>query len=53
VRVERAKPAAGTWKRYAGIVGTVVSVNTRDHEVGVRLDGGRVVWFAFDELVGL
>jgi hypothetical protein len=51
VRCDRAAPAKGTWHRYAGKTGTIESLNTRDNEVGVRLnDGHRLVWFTPDEL---
>jgi hypothetical protein len=54
VRCERARPAAGTWRRYVGRSGTVVSLNTGDNEVGVQLgDGHQLVWFTPDELVRL
>lgn len=60
VVAHRARPAAGTWSRYAGRTGTVVQVNRPDREAGVVLGapiklklGGhnRVVWFTYDELV--
>jgi hypothetical protein len=46
VRVERDEsryPARGTWGRYRGKVGTVVSLNRRDDEIGVILGAPRAV----------
>jgi hypothetical protein len=61
VRAERRSPPAGTWSRYAGRVGTVVTVNMQrfdngapDYvEIGVDLDGdGKAsAWFLPSELV--
>lgn len=61
VRCERTPPARGTWLRYAGRTGTVVSVNRQrsvgspDHaELGVSFtdDRGHVdAWFVLTEVV--
>lgn len=64
VRCERAGSARGSWLRYAGKVGTVVSVNVSRSvngspdvvEVGVVFGSvhnhdRRVIWFRSDELV--
>ena len=61
VRCERQAPPRGSWKRYAGRVGTVITINVARSangspdvvEVGVDLDSdGRAdAWFRPDELV--
>jgi hypothetical protein len=60
VLVERARPAAGAWHRFAGRRGVVVEVRRvtpagtpSRHEVGVSLAGGpnTVVWFRPEEVV--
>lgn len=52
VRCQRATPARGSWSRFAGRVGTVVTVNRRDNEIGVDLGRGpgRLIWFKPAEL---
>ncbi len=60
VRCERAEPARGSWARFAGRTGTIVSVNIARSvngspdvvEYGVDLDSdGRAdAWFRPDEL---
>ena len=52
VRCERQAPPRGSWARFAGRTGTVVTVNRRDDEIGVDLGGGpgRLVWCKPDEL---
>ncbi len=54
VRCERAEPAKGTWRRYAGTVGRVVSYNRQAREWGVRFTASHndpVTWFRKSELV--
>jgi hypothetical protein len=61
VRCERATPSTTTWARYAGRVGTVVTINRQrfgggspDHvEVGVTFTASRdvVAWFLPSELI--
>ena len=61
VHCERATPARGSWKRYAGRTGTLITINVARSvngspdvvEIGVDLDSdGRAdAWFHPDELV--
>jgi hypothetical protein len=39
-RDEEKYPSRGTWPRYRGRVGTVVSINQTDREVGVNWETG-------------
>lgn len=48
VRCERTAPSKGTWKRWVGKEGIVVSVNK--HEVGVQF-GSTTYWFLPSDLV--
>lgn len=52
VRCERSRASAGTWPRFAGRVGRIVTVN--EGEFGVRFTAGTAesaTWFLGDELV--
>lgn len=49
VRCERKAKTAGTWSRFVGRVGTVVSNN--NGEVAVAFDTGLPYWFRPTELV--
>ena len=50
VRCQREAPPKGTWKEFAGRVGTVTGTNLG--EIGVRLDDcDRIEWFQTNEIV--
>jgi hypothetical protein len=54
VRCEREAAPIGTWARYAGRIGRIVSVNKTDHEYGVRFTANNtetITWFLASELV--
>lgn len=55
VRCERESPAKGTWARYDGRVGRIVTINADfTTEYGVRFTAGgneRTAWFMAHELV--
>lgn len=54
VRCERTAPAKGSWRRYVGKVGRVVTFNRMAKEWGVRFTASHndpVVWFLKSELV--
>ncbi len=54
VRCERSAAAVGSWFRYAGRTGRIVTINRADREYGVRFTAGQnesPSWFHADELV--
>ncbi len=54
VRCERTAPAKGSWRKYAGKVGRVISHNRSAKEWGVRFTASHndpVTWFLKSELV--
>lgn len=56
VRCERDTRSRGTWPRYAGRVGMVVSINRPACEIGVRFTADTaegITWFLPDELANV
>lgn len=52
VRIHRDRPARGSWARYAGRTGTVVTVNLGEYGVSFTNKDNQVdSWFLRDEVV--